>query len=83
MSLGKTIRKYRNKLGLTQAELAVKVNKSESTVRMWELEKSQPDNSTLVLLSNIFDVTTDYLLGNDRVYGVGHAIAARRSDRWR
>jgi transcriptional regulator with XRE-family HTH domain len=64
-NLGITIRKLRKQMHLTQADLAYKVNKSESAIRMWELGKSQPDNDTLLLLSELFNVSVDYLLGND------------------
>lgn len=51
---------------LTQVELAKKLFKSESAVRMWELGKSEPDIETLGKLSEIFGVNIDYLLGNDK-----------------
>ena len=40
--------------------------KSESTVRMWELSKSEPDNETLLCLASIFGVSVDYLLGKEK-----------------
>lgn len=63
--IGSRIKLLRESMGLTQNELGKKVHKGESTVRMWELCKSEPDNETLLLLSNIFDVSTDYLLGRE------------------
>ena len=60
---GFRIRGLRVSFGLTQAQLAEKVNKAESTVRMWELGKSEPDNSTLILLAKIFNKPTDFILG--------------------
>lgn len=56
----KFLRKQHN---LTQKELSEKLYKSESTVRMWELGKSEPDLDTLNKLSAIFNVSTDYLVG--------------------
>lgn len=50
--------------GFTQKELAEKLYKSESTVRMWELGKSEPDLETTRNLATLFRVSTDYLLGN-------------------
>jgi len=61
--LGKNIRRLRIKNKMTQNDLSKKMNKAESTVRMWELGRSEPDKDSIVLLSEIFDVTTDYLLG--------------------
>ena len=62
-SVGKRIKAQREINRLTQAELGKLVNKGESTVRMWELEKSEPDLETLSKLADVFNVSTDYLLG--------------------
>ena len=64
-NIGSKIRELRNKCNLTQKELGDKVNKSESTVRMWELGYSEPDIDTLTLLSNIFSTRIDYITGKD------------------
>ena len=40
MTLGKRIKKLRQDKGLTQAQLGYMVNKGESTVRTWELDRS-------------------------------------------
>ena len=61
--LSDRIREQRLAMGFTQTQLGQKVNKGESTVRMWELARSKPDSNTLAELSAIFGVTTDYLLG--------------------
>lgn len=57
------LRELRNRHNLSQQKLADKLGISRSTVAMWENGSSQPDNDTLVKLSDIFSVTTDYLLG--------------------
>lgn len=56
----KTIRKEK---GYTQVSLAEKLEVSKGTVAMWETGKRTPDFETLITLSDIFDVRTDYLLG--------------------
>ena len=56
----KTIRKQK---GYTQVSLAEKLEVSKGTVAMWETGKRTPDFETLITLSDIFDVRTDYLLG--------------------
>lgn len=61
--LGQKIKELRISKELTQKELASKLCKSESTVRMWELGNSEPDINTLKLLSNIFNVSVSYLIG--------------------
>ena len=62
--LGTRIKELRNARGLTQAQLGAKLHKAGSTVRMWEHYKSFPDADTLVILSRIFNVSTDYLLSS-------------------
>lgn len=57
------IRELRNQAGLTQKELAEKLYKSESAVRMWELGKSEPDLLSVNALAEIFNVSTDVILG--------------------
>lgn len=56
----KTIRKQK---GYTQVSLAEKLEVSKGTVAMWETGKRTPDFETLINLSDLFDVRTDYLLG--------------------
>lgn len=63
--VGKQIKLLRESFNLTQEELGQKVNKGGSTVRMWELGKSEPDNDTLYLLADFFGVSADYLLGRE------------------
>ena len=53
----KMIRQLRINFGETQQELATLLNKSESTVRMWELGKSEPNIQTLILLAKHYNVT--------------------------
>lgn len=60
--IGKNIREYRKAAILTQKELAERLFKSESAVRMWELGKSEPDNDTLFHLATIFGISVDALL---------------------
>lgn len=56
----KTIRKQK---GYTQVSLAEKLEVSKGTIAMWETGKRTPDFETLINLSDLFDVRTDYLLG--------------------
>ena len=63
--IGSIIRELRIKFGYTQNELAKRLYKSESTVRMWELSKSEPDIQTINAMAELFGVSTDYILGNE------------------
>ena len=55
----KTIRKAK---GLSQEELAVKLNVVRQTVSKWEQGQSYPDFQRLVMLSDYFDMTLDELV---------------------
>ncbi len=59
------IRELRKKQGLTQKNLADMLYKSESTIRMWELGKSEPDNQTIRQLAEIFNVSSSYIIGEE------------------
>lgn len=48
---------------LTQQRLADLVGVARSTVAMWEAGKNEPDNETLLKLAEIFNVSTDCILG--------------------
>lgn len=57
--------KYRKAAGLTQAELADKINYSDKSVSKWESGNGIPDIYTLVQLANLYGVTVNAFLGND------------------
>ena len=52
--LGLALREQRLKAGLTQAELAERINVDEVSVRRWELGLRLPSVETLLLLEAIF-----------------------------
>ena len=62
MTIGQTIRTLRKEYGLNQTELAKKLNLSQDTISLWELDKALPDVLSVVSMSKIFNVTTDYIL---------------------
>ena len=48
---------------MTQAELASRLNVTNSVVSYYELHERTPSPEVLIKLSGIFHVTTDFLLG--------------------
>lgn len=56
----KTLREQQNK---TQTELAKQLGITRSSVNAWEMGISVPSTQYIVELANIFQVSTDYLLG--------------------
>ena len=57
------LKSLRKKCGCTQVSLAETLGVSKGTVAMWETGKRTPDFETLIRLSDLFDVRTDYILG--------------------
>lgn len=67
MTLGEKIQKLRKQQGLSQEALAEKVTVTRQTISKWELDQSTPDLDFIAQLSNIFSVTSDYLIKEDMV----------------
>lgn len=64
--LGSRIAAARAKASLTQAELAQALGMStHDAVSRWEREDNVPETQTVILLSLVLDVTTDWLLKGD------------------
>lgn len=59
------LKEIRNQMNISQQKLANALAVSRSTIAMWENGSSQPDNLTLIKISKYFDVSIDYLLGNE------------------
>lgn len=53
----------RERIGLTQNELAERLGVSQQTISKYENGSREPDLENLIRMSKIFHVTTDYLLG--------------------
>ena len=60
--IAKNIQKLRQEKGMTQLELAEKLNYSDKTVSKWERGESLPDIVVLKSVADIFQVTLDYLV---------------------
>ena len=83
MILGEKIMELRKRNGWSQEELAGKLNVSRQSVSKWESAMSVPELDKVLQLSEIFEVSTDYLLKDDReedyVPGVLSDTGGRRS----
>lgn len=55
----------RERKGWSKTEAAKRLNIATSTYSGYEYGHRKPDNDTLVRISKLYNVTTDYLLGND------------------
>ena len=62
MAIGQKIMKLRGEIGLSQEELAEKLDVSRQTVSKWELDQALPQIDKIIFLAQFFGVSTDYLL---------------------
>ena len=60
------LKALREKKGLTQEQLAKKVMVTRQAVSRWENGETQPNTETLKLLSRVYDVSINTLLGSPR-----------------
>ena len=64
--IGKFILELRTERGMTQNDLADLIPVTRQAVSRWEQGKSIPDSYTLMILSDLFDVTINELLNGER-----------------
>ncbi len=66
MSIGKSILQIRKEKGLSQEKFGELFHVTRQTVSNWENEKSYPDLHTLVAISDMFEISLDKLLKEDK-----------------
>ncbi len=59
------LKQVRKKSGMTQREVADAIGVGQSTYKNYEGGFREPNGDTIVMLADLFHVTTDYLLGRD------------------
>lgn len=64
MTLGKKITELRRSAGMSQEELAERLDVSRQAISKWEMDQAQPQTEKLLALSDLFSVSTDRLLRN-------------------
>ena len=62
IQIGKKLKELRLGEGLTQAELAAKLNIGRVNYTRYELDKVRPDYETLLAIADFYGVTTDEIL---------------------
>lgn len=65
MELSRQIKKYRAEVNISQEELAERIFVSRQTISNWENDKNYPDIKSLVLMSEVFQVSLDQLIKGD------------------
>lgn len=66
-SIGKTIANLRKSKGWTQVELAEKLKVSDKAVSKWEKDNGFPSMEFFPTLSELFDVSIDYIMTGKQV----------------
>lgn len=74
--IGQNILALRNRLEMTQEELAGKIGVARQSVAKWEAGDAIPDLDNASRLANVFDVSLDSLVNHDESY-VGYPIPPR------
>lgn len=63
VDFGQKLRNLRLEAGMTQAELAQRLNITKAVISYYELHERCPSPEVLIKLASIFHISTDYLLG--------------------
>ena len=63
MTIGEKIFQYRKQAGLSQEDLAYKLNVTRQSVSLWETDQTTPSLESMMLLAEIFSVSMDDLCG--------------------
>jgi transcriptional regulator with XRE-family HTH domain len=66
MTFQKIFKENRKKIGYTQEEVATYLNVTPQAVSKWETGQGTPDLSLIIPIAQLFDITTDELLGNNK-----------------
>lgn len=66
-SIGETIATLRKEKGMTQSQLAEKMNVTDKAVSKWERDLSCPDINTISKLADVLGVSVEELLKAKRV----------------
>ncbi|MBQ7340099.1 MAG: helix-turn-helix transcriptional regulator [Clostridia bacterium] len=63
MEFKERLKELRLSKNLSQMQLAKKLGLSQSAIAKWELGKTEPTASAIIVLARFFNETTDYILG--------------------
>lgn len=63
MIISMRIKELRKENRLTQRQLAEKVGCNQSMIARWEMGECEPTASAILKLSEVFNCSSDYLLG--------------------
>ena len=79
-TLGSFLTALRKANGMTQKDLADRLNVSDKAVSRWERDENCPDLTLIPVIADIFGVTSDELLRGERKTGDA-PVSTEKSDR--
>ena len=86
MAFGEKLYKLRKERGLSQEALAEQVNTTRQAISKWENNQGLPETEKLLMLSNIFEVTVDYLLKDSespvKSSTDGYYVSREKAESW-
>lgn len=74
MNFGERLINLRKQKGMSQEELAEKLNMTRQTISKWELGVSTPDMESLKNISNLFGISVDELISNNENTNTNNTI---------
>lgn len=80
MRFGEKLSFLRKQRGMTQMELAEKLDISRQAVSRWEQGISEPSTENLVSIGKLFDVTVDALVNEDVQLQIGSAVLVAETE---
>ena len=81
MTFNEKLSKLRKSSGMSQEDLAERLDVSRQSISKWEIGDSIPDTEKIILLSDIFNVTTDYLLKDELENSTAKLIMCEKPDK--
>lgn len=70
------LKALRKESGMSQGEVCKKIGAKQGAYSTWELGKNEPPLETFIQLANLFNVSTDWLLGRSDERSLGVSIQA-------
>lgn len=81
MNLGENLLKLRKKKGLSQEEVADKLNVTRQTISKWETNQSTPDFDKIVPICKLYDVSSDELLTGNKKESLNEISNDKNADK--
>lgn len=82
MTLGERIKRYRQAVGLSQEQLAEKINVSRQAITKWETDSGIPDIDNLISLSKVMRISLDELVMGEKendISDIKHSAIKQRN----